>query len=252
MRRYRSLLRILVLTILLAGATGAAFAVPIGDLSRETVARPITGGLNHQFGWTARYDIGFTAATGIFDVALNINLTGADPGDALRAIWERGIENAWSRRFSIMQDQQFVYDILFDVAFVQANSHHTVTVHNGTGAVNMLNWYTERPSGWPQDRQGLTAAHEAGHMFGNFDEYVGGGVNPDGSFGNVPDSLMGALLTGTLYDRHFQFVADWATGKDPSHAFAVVTSVPEPTSVILLLSGAAGLASAAWKRRQRR
>jgi hypothetical protein len=280
-RRYRTLLQTLTLTVVLCAAASAASAVPIGDISRETVSRSMTGGLNHEFGWTASYDIGFAATTGHFDIGLKINLTGADPGDALRTIWEQGIEDTWSRRFSVIHNNQSAHDILVDVTFVEADPHHTVTVHSGAGNVNMLNWYTET-SGWPQSRQGLLAAHEAGHMLGNFDEYPGGGVNPNGSFGDVPDGLMGGLLTETLYDRHFQFVADWAVAREPTQTFAVtptfavvipvtdptnvgpdpitggdgfgndMTSLPEPASVILVVSGAAGLASAAWKRRRGR
>jgi hypothetical protein len=62
-----------------------------------------------------------------------------------------------------------------------------------------------------------------GHYLGNYDEYVGGGVNPNGSFMNVPDSIMG---TGsTVYDRHYSFVADWAAG------FA---SAPEPRPLLIM------------------
>jgi PEP-CTERM motif len=247
MRRYRGLLHVLAVTVLLALPARAVLAVPLVDIPTETLSRFMTGGLNHEFGWTASYGIGLTAATRSVDVALRINLVGADAGHALRAIWERGIEDTWSRRTFTINNTPSSYGIGVDVTFGPTNPHHTVTVHSGTGNANMLNWYTENPSGWPQDRQGLAAAHEAGHMFGNFDEYPGGSVNPDGSFGNVPDSLMGSLLTGALHDRHFQFVVDWAVGKELAH-----TSVPEPGSIILLVSGAAGLASVAWKRRHRR
>jgi hypothetical protein len=248
MRQHRGLLPVLVLIVVLSVTASGALALPLDTIPTETIVRPMTGGLNHEFAWSAGYDIGFSAATGNFDIGLRINLIGADPGDTLRTTWERGIENTWSHRFSLT-DNDRAHGVVFDVMFVDANPHHTVTVHSGTGNANMLNWYTENPSGWPQDRQGLLVAHEAGHMVGNFDEYPGGAVNPNGSFGNVPDSLMGSLLSDTLYDRHFQFVVDWAAGQEATQT--VGAPVPEPASILLLISGATGLISVAWKRRRR-
>ena len=207
-----------------------ASTVPLSDIAPELVATPMTGGPNNEFGWWSRYDIGFTAATSTFNIELRIKLYGADPGDALKTLWEQGIEDIWSGAYQIVQEDEFLYDVAFDVVFVDDifQSHHLVNVIEGSGPMNMNNWYTENPSGWPQDKQDEAAAHEAGHMFGSFDEYAGGAVNPDGSYPDTPDSLMGSQLTRTLYPRNYQFVADWASGKAPGSTFAVESSLPPP------------------------
>jgi len=50
-----------------------------------------------------------------------------------------------------------------------------VEVHAGSGGTDMTNWYLD--NGWPSHMQDEVAAHEAGHMFGNFDEYAGGATH---------------------------------------------------------------------------
>ena len=42
----------------------------------------------------------------------------------------------------------------------------------------------------------------------------------------VLGSLMGSGLTQTLFPRHYQFIADWVAGKEPSSTFLVGTGVP--------------------------
>ena len=208
----------------------SAAIIPLEDIAAELVAIPMTGGTSNQYSWWARYDIGFTQATGTFNIDLRIKLNGDDPGDALKLVWEQGIEDIWSGQFMITQENIFSYGVIFDVEFVDSYTtmHQLVTVHEGTGAANLTNWYTQNPSGWTQDKQDEAAAHEAGHMFGSYDEFIGGAVNPDGSYANTPDSVMGSLLTQTLYERNYQFIADWASGKAPDQYFAVSNSLPPP------------------------
>ena len=138
--------------------------------------------------------------------------------------------------------------------FVDQGAHHAVTVSPGlptsvSDRGNELHWFAgwSGPIGSGTTGTGSAApwAHEVGHMFGNFDEYPGGGVNPNGLFGNEP-GLMGQSLNGpkgtelTLFDRQYQFVADWAIGQTRATA-------PEPATFLLIASGLGGILLS-WRR----
>jgi hypothetical protein len=237
---------------LVLSPSASAVTVPLADISTQTIFEHFTGGLQNQFGWWAGYDIGFSSATNTFNIDVRIRLDGDDPGTALMDIWEQGIESIWSNQYQIAHDDTYFYDVAYNVDFVATGMHHVVTVHNGTGnVVNMLNWETLNPGGWPQHKQDEFAAHEFGHMVGNYDEYPTGAVNPDGSFNNVYDSIMGTGLTQTVHARHYQFISDWVSGIQPGETFSVVSMgspppapppVPLPPAVFLLGSGLAMLA----------
>jgi hypothetical protein len=86
-----------------------------------------------------------------------------------------------------------------DVQWVQSGEHHAVQVHSGSGRADMLNWFVNSTGG--------TAAHEAGHMFGNIDEYADANcpsrtVTSDGS-------IMQNSQTGSVKARHYQGFDDW-------------------------------------------
>lgn len=237
---------------LVLSPSASASTIPLAEISTQTIFNHFTGGMENQFGWWAGYDIGFSAETNTFNIDVRIRLDGDDPGTELMNIWEQGIESIWSNQYQIAQDNMYFYDVIFDVDFVDTGMHHVVTVYDGTGnTVNMLNWEMLNPGGWPQDKQDEFAAHEFGHMLGSYDEHPTGAVNPDGSFIDVYDSIMGTGLTQTVHARHYQFITDWVSGIQSGDTFSVVSTgllppapsaVPVPPSVFLLGSGLAMLA----------
>lgn len=258
-RLSRSFFFVLLLPVSAFGAM-----VPLVSIDSETINHSVSSG---NFSWNASYDVGFDAspsssgAAGAFNVGLDILLFpvgGFAIDSGLVDIWEQGIESIWSGQFQISHQDLFFYDVNIDVNFVSSFNdpfHHYALVHQGSGAMNLTNWYTENPSGWSQDKQDEAAAHEVGHMFGNYDEYAAGAVNPDGSYTNVYDSLMGSGLTQTLFPRHYQFIVDWVGGKAPDTDFEVVSAfsssppplpvseVPLPATWLMFCSALVGLYS---------
>lgn len=200
------------------------------DIQPQTISQFITAGLNHEFAHTASYDIGFTQTSG-YNITEKIQLTGFDPGPAVRDLWETSTESIWTTH------DRFNQPIVVDVQFVEENAHQLVNVTEGPGRGDVSNWF----SGWPAGTGSVAPwAHEVGHFFGNFDEYPGGGVNPNGSFGNEP-GFMGLSLNGpagtelTLFDRYYQFVGSWAATQ------AGAVAAPEPATFLLLASGLGGI-----------
>lgn len=211
-----------IMCLAISGWLGASpsFAILIPDLSFDIPTQHIqsllSAGLNHEFGNIIAYDIGYSRATG-YSVTVDLQLIGVTPAPAVTQRWESDTERIWSTA------DRFAKPIVLDVRFVEQDPHHVITVKEGPGRGDTSTWYT----GWPQG-QGSPApwAHEVGHYLGNYDEYPGGGVNPNGSHQNEPSSLMG---TGTaLFDRQYSFVADWAA----------TYAVPEPSSLIITGLGA--------------
>jgi hypothetical protein len=159
------------------------------------------------FGWTAAYHIEERRNCELH-VELRIRLV-ADKGVSatditnVQALWEPAIEQAWSNRFPLVRRTGDCecerYSLTVDVRWVQSGEHHTVTVHAGSGRADMLNWFVNSSGG--------TSAHEAGHMFGNIDEYTeprcpNRTVTSDGS-------IMQDSQNGTVKARHYQGFADW-------------------------------------------
>jgi MYXO-CTERM domain-containing protein len=229
--------RILLIGILLSVGlhNPSSFAIVIPDLGFDVPVQRVdgilSGGLNHEFGGTISYNIGFTEAAG-YSISEDIRLVGVDPGSTVKQLWETDTERIWSTA------DRFDKPVVVDVRFVDQNPNQVVTVHPGPGRGDVQNWYV----GWPSGTGSPAPwAHEVGHFFGNYDEYPGGAVNPNGSFMNVSDSIMG---TGsTVYDRQYSFIADWAAG------FA---SAPEPASLLIMSAPVLLLALAALARGRRR
>ena len=191
-----------------------------------------------NFRWTASYDISFVDQDLLIDV--DVYLGGYEPGSALRDIWENGIESIWSNAFDL-SDGTYFYDTVFNVDWLSTDvgADHTVIVYEGDGNVNLVQWYTGKPSGYAYSRQGVVAAHEFGHMIGLFDEYNGGALNPDGLIRN--NSIMGRNLSSPRTD-HFDAFLEWAQVNSGVASLALVADsgvdnyfVSEPSSLVILL-----------------
>jgi hypothetical protein len=102
----------------------------------------------------------------------------------LMTLWQNGIVNTWSNRWGCGRLGELTCPFEFEVLWVIANPHHTVTVHQGSGRANMSNWYTTGSGG--------VAAHEFGHMLGQVDEY----------YENPPCPNRNPVNTGTVMDNN--------------------------------------------------
>ena len=222
-----------------------ATAGPILDIAPQHLSGTLTSNVyGYNYAWNYSYNLLFQSDTLLARV--NIELVGDDPGTALRNQWESGVESTWSNHYDIV-DGTYLYPILLDLAWVGSSPDETVTVHTGTGDMDMLNWYTDHPSGWPNAYQGVLASHEVGHMIGLYDEYFGGAVNPVTQF-RATNALMADL--GPVQERYYLGMLTWlegASGRDLALAPAPVgpepspADVPEPSSVALGVIGALSL-----------
>ncbi|MBA2529326.1 MAG: hypothetical protein H0V19_05090 [Euzebyales bacterium] len=165
------------------------------------------------YGWTARCRIDEDPRECAVRITLRIRLvaaTGVTQADLanVQALWEPAIEQAWTDRFGLLLAERDScpckrYTASVDVQWVTSGEHHTVNVRAGSGRANMGTWFVNSTGG--------TAAHEAGHMFGNVDEYVDSNcpsriVTSDGS-------IMQTSQTGTVKERHYQGFAGWLTNR---------------------------------------
>ncbi len=181
------------------------------------------------FAWNYSYDIGFYNDTLMID--LDINLVGDTVDQLLLNRWESGIEDIWST-------DRFETPISFNVDWVTENYDQTVIIHDGAGSnFNMLNWYTEDANGWGDAYQEEIIAHEAGHMFGLWDEYAGGAIDPISGLINT-GGLMHTLNGNTL-DYYYDDMLNWHTEVMP---------VPEPAIVWLIVPGLIGLVGVARRK----
>lgn len=232
---------------LILSFSGIANAGLINDIEVEKVNYNVSVA---GYSWTASYDILFSNQDLIIDV--DIYLSGSDAGQALKDIWEDGIESLWSNTFDIF-DGDYYYDTIFNVDWLTSatDADHTVVVHQGDGHVNLVDWYTGNPSGWGYGKQGTIAAHEFGHMIGLADEYAGGAT----SFIR-PDSIMGQNLTSPQTD-HFDAFTGWLNINSGINTLSLVADsgmhnysidVPEPSTFAIFLLGIMGLASRQFKK----
>ena len=149
-------------------------------------------------------------------------------------MWRNGVNAIWNDKV-FFSDGNRLYEIKVNFQFVDSGAHHTVNVHAGTGATNMTNWYLTNPSGWPNDMHDEIAAHEVGHMFGNFDEYAGGATF--GGF-TTTGTLM-SDLTLASFENYF-WTQEHYTEQLGSMTLSTVRGITG-TSLAETLTGGAGM-----------
>jgi hypothetical protein len=186
-----------------------------------------------DFSWPYFYSLSFSGNTLLARV--NIELTGYAPERALRNQWESGVEYARNRHHDVV-DGPYLYPIVLNRMWVatSALADEIVTVHQGSGYMDILYWYTSRPSGWPDSYEGMLAGHEVGHMIGIYDEYYGGAANPS-PFYTTAD-------LGPVQARYYTRMVDWleVTSGRPSLNPAA-DSAPEPAAATLIAIGILGV-----------
>jgi hypothetical protein len=189
-------------------------SIPTEHVSGHVVA-------DYGYNWYYAYDIG--VSSGQVLIGLDIQLTGYNPGKALKSQWETGIETIWSNHYQVT-DGTYDYPIVFDVHWVTSDPDQTVTVYNSYGNYNMVEWYTT--TDWGNDYHDELAAHEAGHMFGLFDEYEGGATNPATHY-TTTNALMADL--GPVWKRYYNGFLSWMedrSGLDLSLVKAPPQTIP--------------------------
>lgn len=122
-----------------------------------------------------------------FIVRVDIGLTGGIASTAIRTAWEGGIEGWWNSNRYTLTDESGTYPLAFDVNFLDSGPvdfHVTVKdIPQDTFCRNdsvdwcIYPWVDTVQSN--EDMRGAIAAHEFGHLLGIYDEYVGGGTDPN-------------------------------------------------------------------------
>ena len=145
---------------------------------------------DHGFAWDVAYDLRFDG-NAVY-VNLDVDLVGDFP--TYQSVWYRGVNNYWNDNV-VFGDGTRLYEVKFQMDFVNSNAHQTVTVVNGFGRTNMTTWYSQ--TSWPSSFQDEIAAHEVGHMLGNYDEYSGGATrNGYTTTGTLMSDLTVAGMSG--------------------------------------------------------
>lgn len=161
----------------------------------------------------AYYDL--NVINGSVVIGVDVGLAGDVVGDAIKSIWETGIENAWSNKYELVDDALNRYPIAFDVRFSEGLAapfaDWVVDVHDQQANqhgdwVNTANWYTSMPdlnSCINNSTRGAIAAHEFGHFLGLYDEYTNGDIGPLGIHEGADAGTMGPCPTMPVQDRYF-------------------------------------------------
>jgi hypothetical protein len=181
-------------------------------------------------------------------VRVRIKFTGITPTAAHLKLWRDGIDAVWKDAFHVKNADGKKLPIVFDPVFNAGNPHHTIklvppvedklTGHLVKGRADAGKWYAgpNANSVTPEDTtNGLSAAHEFGHLIGLTDEYqlakadyeriVGpapAAVEPPGGF--TSHTIMGDK-TGGAELRHMTEFVNWLNahllpGEKPYRAVA--------------------------------
>ena len=150
------------------------------------------------YAWDVCYDLSCVGNT--VEVDLRVRLTGEDPG-AFAATWQYGVDSAWNQKV-FFSDGERLYEVKLDFAFVESGEHYVVNVHSGSRPFDMLNWDTTYGGGLDDE----VAAHEVGHMLGNFDEYAGGATHE----GYTRTGTLMSDLTVTGFQGYFGSIEHFA------------------------------------------
>jgi hypothetical protein len=164
-----------------------------------------------RFAWFAAFRADLDEERCVLRVTLRIRLVpeaGVTAADitTVQQRWEPAIESTWTgqhdlvRRSGDCRCERVRVEV--DVRWVTSGEHHTVRVSPGGGRANMGNWFVDSGT--------RTAAHEAGHMFGNVDEYAEPDVCPDRDV-RTDGSIMASGTT--VHPRHYQPFATWLSNR---------------------------------------
>ncbi len=224
----------IVIMLVFLGVCGetTAFSIPWHTISGSRVSG--------NFAWNYSYDIGYFDDT--LKIDLGIRLVGDAVDHTLLNRWEHGIEDIWST-------DRFATPISFNVDWVSENYDATVRIHDrSTGIFNMSNWNTRNANGWGDAYQEQIVAHEAGHMFGLWDEYAGGAVDPDTGLINTGGLMQ--TLNGQTLDSYYTVMLGWFDKFKPVPDVAPPGAAPisVPAAIWLFCTGLLGLFGLKWKQ----
>jgi len=104
----------------------------------------------------------------------------------------------------------------------------------------MSNWFLEGSEGWDDEYQEELVAHEVGHMYGLWDEYAGGAVNPDTGLVNT-GGLMHTLDNAPTLDYYYDDMLSWYEDNVEEESTDPSTSVPESGTLALASIGLIGM-----------
>ena len=236
--------RLIVLVAgLVAVAVGLADADTLADVGRERRSYYI---VSPPYSWYSTYDIEFASQELHVYTSIYLSGTGGVTQaeiDALEPFWKNGIEDRWNDKYMIRHDGEYDYDIIYDVSFVDTwqfgVDHYAVEVQPGPERSNMVLWDTEDTTG--------VAAHEYGHMIGNYDEYSGGATDLSDPIIDTTGIMGWTSPAAVTYARHYEPVVEWLEGKYPL-ALLEVVAVPEPATVVLMVLGGLALLGGAGRK----
>ncbi|MRW92293.1 PEP-CTERM sorting domain-containing protein [Duganella sp. FT80W] len=200
------------------------------------------------YSWNYSYTRSFDGDKMVKDIQIkfsfdaDLNYSDTQKSDYIKKV-EAGVEGIWDNKYAIKDNATGkLIPILVDVT-TDGPFNQNVQVHAGAGRSDMLNWYVGDGAS--------VNAHEVGHMMGLYDEYIGGAVNqyPNPTLSN--DGLMGlgALNANpTMYARYYQQYYDYMKELNPDSSI-ILTSVPEPSELLMMSLGLAMLGLYATKRK---